>query len=232
MTRPPRPFRPRPGPATSVWLVVLAVAGCASARPGPADVIASYTAALREQRFSDAYRLLSAEARRALPYDDYEQLARGNPDELRETVRWLDQVDPTTPATARMELPSGDALLLVLENGQWRLDPSALDFYGQHTPRQALRSFARALERRRYDVLLRFVPRRLAAGMTAEALRRAWEGDEQAEQVQLMLRALRAGLDHPIEIVGDRATLQYGLNGRFVAQLVREDGAWKIEDPD
>ncbi len=228
MTRPPRPFRP----AALAWLAAVAAASCAAARPGPSDVIASYTAALREQRFSDAYRLLSAEARRALPYDDYEQLARSNPDELRETVRWLDQVDPAAPVTARMELPSGDNVVLVLENGQWRLDPSALDFYGQHTPRQSLRSFARALERRRYDVLLRFVPRHLAQGMTADALRRAWEGDEQAEQVQLMLRALRAGLDHPIEVVGDRATLQYGLNGRFVAQLIREDGVWKIEDPD
>jgi len=209
-----------------------AVGGCAGARPGPSDVVASYTAALREQRYGDAYRLLSAEARRALPYDDFEQLARSNPDEVRETVRSLDQVDPTAPVTARMELPSGDTVQLVLENGQWRLDPSALDFYGQHTPRQALHSFVRALERRRYDVLLRFVPRRLAQGMTVDALRHAWESDDEAEQVQSMLRALRAGLDHPIEVVGDRATMQYGLNGRFVAQLVREDGVWKIEDPD
>jgi hypothetical protein len=26
--------------------------------------------------------------------------------------------------------------------------------------------------------------------------------------------------------------MQYGLNGRFVAQMVREGGVWKIEDPD
>jgi hypothetical protein len=213
-------------------VVALAMSACGTARPGPADAVTAYTGALREQRYADAYRMLSAEARRALPYDDFEQLARSNPDEVRETVRWLDQVDPNAPVTARMDLPSGETVTLVFEAGQWRLDPSALDFYGQHTPRQALRSFSRALERRRYDVLLRFVPQRLAQGMTAETLRRAWESDEEAEQVQVMLRALRAGLDHPIEVVGDRATMQYGLNGRFVAQMVREGGVWKIEDPD
>ena len=217
--------------ALAVWAIAT-VNGCFATRAGPSDIVTSYTAALREQRYGDAYSLLSAEARRSLAYDDFEQLARTNPDEVRETIRSLDQVDPGAPVTARMELPSGDTVQLVLENGQWRLDPSALDFYGQHTPRQALRSFVRALERRRYDVLLRFVPHRLTQGMTVETLRHAWESDDESEQVQAMLRALRSGLDHPIEVVGDRATMQYGLNGRFVAQLVREEGLWKIEDPD
>jgi hypothetical protein len=193
-------------------------------------VVTAYTSALRDQRYTDAYRLLSAEARRALPYDDFEQLARTNPDEVRETIRWLDQVDATAPVTARMELPSGEFVTFVQEAGQWRLDPSALDFYGQHTPRQALRSFIRALQRRRYDVLLRFVPRRLAAGMTADSLRRAWEGDEEADHVQTMLQQLAHDIDHTIEVVGDRATMQYGTG--LTAQLVREDGVWKIEDPD
>ena len=194
--------------ALILGFVSVLAAACATTRPGPSDAVGVYAAALREHRFTDAYRLLSAEARRALPYDDFEHLARSNPDEVRETIRWLDQVDPNAPVTAHVDLPSGDQVVMTFENGQWRLDPSALDFYGQHTPRQTIRSFARALERRRYDVLLRFVPERLAHGMSAEALRRSWEGDEQADQVQAMLRALRSSLDRPIEVVGDRATMQ------------------------
>lgn len=180
----------------------------------------------------DAYRLLSAETRRTLSYEQFEHLAHEHQDEIRETVRWLEQVDPTAPVTARIELPSGETITLIQENGQWRLDPTVLDFYGQHTPRQALRSFVRALERRRYDVLLRFVPRRLAQGLTAETLRQAWERGSEAEDVQRMLTALRQSLDNPIEVVGTRATMQYGPGGRYIAQLVREDGVWKIEDPD
>jgi hypothetical protein len=193
--------------------------------------VTAYVAALREGRYTDAYRMLSSETRRALSYEDFERLARENPTEVRETVRWLEQIDPNAPVTARLELPSGEVITLVEEHGQWRLDPAVLDFYGQHTPRQALRSFVRALSAGRYDILLRFVPRRLAQGLTAETLRQAWEGPER-DDVQRMLGALRTSLDRPIEVVGDRATMTYGSGGRYIAQLVREDGVWKIEDPD
>jgi hypothetical protein len=218
--------------APTAAALALALVACGAQRTTPLDAIGAYTAALREARYTEAYRMLSAEARRSLSYDDFERLAREHPDEVRETVRWLDQIDPNAPVTARIDLPNGESVSLVEENGQWRLDPSALDFYGQHTPRQALRSFVRALERRRYDILLRFAPRRLAQGMTAESLRHAWEQANVSDDVQAMLTALRASLDRPIEIVGDRATMQYGTGGRYIMQFVREDGVWKIEDTD
>jgi hypothetical protein len=211
---------------------LVVAAGCAAARPGPSDAIMSYTAALREARYTDAYRMLSSETRRALSYDDFERLAREHPEEVRDTVSWLERVDPLAPVTARMELPSGESITLIEEHGQWRLDPTVLDFYGQHTPRQALRSFVRALERRRYDVLLRFVPRRLAQGLTADRLRQAWEVSSEADDVQRMLTQLRTSLDHPIEVIGDRATMTYGPGGRYIMQFLREDGVWKIEDPE
>jgi hypothetical protein len=209
----------------------LTLAAC-GARPGPADAIASYSAALREARYADAYRLLSTETRRILAYDDFERLAREHPDEVRETVRWLERVDPQAPVTARMDLANGEAVTFVEENGEWRLDPSVLDFYGQRTPRQALRSFVRALERRRWDVLLRFVPRRLAEGLTADRLRQAWSQGNDADEVQRMLRQLQGSLDYPIEVVGNRATMSYGPGRRYVVQFLREDGEWKIEDPE
>jgi hypothetical protein len=55
-------------------------------------------------------------------------------------------------------LPGGDEILLVHEAGRWRVDASAIDLYGQSTPRQALAGFIRAYERKRYDILLRYVP--------------------------------------------------------------------------
>jgi hypothetical protein len=216
----------------ALLVVAVLAAGCASTRPGPNETINAYTQALRENRYTDAYRMLSADTRRSVPYEDFERIARERPEEVRETVRWLDQVDPNAPVTARMELASGESIVLLQENGQWRLDPAVLEFYGQHTPRQTLRSFVRALERRRYDVLLRFVPRRLATGLTAETLRQAWERGAEADDVQRMLTNLRASLERPIEVIGDRATMQYGPTGRYIAQMIREDGVWKIEDPE
>lgn len=213
--------------------LALVLSACAGTRPGPADALTAYTAALREGRFSDAYRLLSSEARRALSYEDFERLARDNPEEVRETVRWLERIDTAAPVRARLDLVNGETITLVEENGQWRLDPEALDFYGQHTPRQAARSFVRALMRRRYDVLLRFVPRRLAQGLSADSLRQAWEQGAEADEVHQMARALHDALEHgrAPEVIGDRATFNYGPGNRWTMLLLREDGVWKIEDP-
>lgn len=205
---------------------------CSAGRQAPFDVVQSYHSALRDGRYSEAYQLLSADARRATTYDDFERVARENPDEVRETVRWLEQVDPNAPVTARLDLGNGETVQLVEEGSGWRLDPAVLDFYGQRSPRQTVRSFTRALDRRRWDVLVRFAPRRVAEGLSADQLRDAWERGADADDVQRMLTALRQSTERPIEVSGERATMTYGVGNRFTMQLVREDGVWKIEDPD
>jgi hypothetical protein len=213
-------------------LCLPALVACSAGRQAPFDVVQSYHSALRESRYSDAYSLLSSDARRTLSYDDFERVARDNPDEVRETVRWLEQVDPNAPVTARLDLGNGENVQLVEEGGGWRLDPAVLDFYGQRSPRQCVRSFTRALDRRRWDVLVRFAPRRVAESLTADQLRDAWERGGDADDVQRMLTALRQSTERPIEVSGDRATMTYGVGNRFTMQLVREDGVWKVEDPD
>ncbi len=85
------------------------------------------------------------------------------------------------------------------------------------------------MERERYDVVLRMVPNADREGMSVDRMREAWSG-EGREEVERLLENLRANLDAPIEEVGDRATMPYG--DRFTAEFVREDGIWKIEDPD
>src|SRR4029079_11174549 len=64
--------------------------------------------------------------------------------------------DPVVTAT--VTVPNGDELQLVDEGGRWKIDAAAVDLYGQATPRQALLGFLRAFDRRRYDVILRYVP--------------------------------------------------------------------------
>ena len=209
-------------------MMLSAVGACANVQHAPTDVIASYVSALRDGRTADAYRLLSSEARGAVTYEQFADLARSNPDEVRETARWLGQVDTDAPVTAHIELPSGDRLNLVLESGAWRLDATALDFYGQHTPRQALRSFLRALSRGRYDVLVRFAPRRIAEHLTPESLQAAWERGDDVNRMQTMREQLVRAQDNAIEVVGERATMQYQT---YTMRFVREDGVWKIEDP-
>ena len=85
------------------------------------------------------------------------------------------------------------------------------------------------MERRRYDVVLTLIPEADREGMSEERMRDTWEG-EGREEVERLLANLRAALEDPIEEVADRATMSYG--DRFRVQFVRENGVWRIEDPD
>ncbi len=79
--------------------------------------------------------------------------------------------------------------------------------------------------------MIRFVPDSHLEGLDAEKLRAAWEGAQREEMIRIT-SALRAALSNSttqFEEIGDRATMAYGTS---TVQLVREHGAWKIEDFD
>ena len=147
------------------WLSVGAIAfallstSCAAGlSQGPSETLRAYARALEEKRVDDAYRLLSDEARRAVPLEAFRRMVLENPEDVTEVARALARpaADPTVHATVTM--PSGQELTLVFQDGRWRIDAAAIDLYGQQTPRQALVGFLRAFERKRYDVILRYVP--------------------------------------------------------------------------
>jgi hypothetical protein len=209
----------------------LSLAACSPApgSPNPRTALDQYTAALESGRTADAYALLSADAKRTVSYEAFERMTRDNPGEVRALVEALKR--PTAPpyVTANVTAPDGESLLLVYEDGAWRVDASAVDLYGQTTPEQAVRSFVRAYKNKRYDILLRFVPSAHQEGLDAQKLKQAWEGEQKAEMDQLA-SALLVGLEEggKVELLGERATLAYGTSG--TVELVREHGLWKIED--
>jgi hypothetical protein len=205
------------------------VMGCSGAAPGPRDTLHSYVDAANRGDCRSTYSMMSEEYRAETTQDDFCAAMRDNPTEFRETVSVLEQVAGEPEIVARLRYGLGDEISFVMENGQWRIDSPVLDFYRQGTPREALRSFVRAIERQRYDIVLRFVPEEYRERMSAEGLRELWEG-EKREEIQQLLENLRASLDEPIEEVGDRATMQY--MDRYTCRFVREAGLWRIEDPD
>jgi len=210
-------------------LALAAIAGCPGRSARPASVVRAFGAALNDARYEDAYALLSAQYRRRVPFSEFRESLARNPSEVRELVGLLRHVDEADEIEATVPLPDGDALALVLIDGKWRIRGNAVDFYDQSTPRAALRSFVRAMERRRYDVVMRFVPEADREGMSPERMRQAWEG-ESREEIERLIAELQGSLDEPIEIVGERATMSYG-DGAAV-QFVREGDVWRIEDPD
>jgi len=207
-----------------------ALVGCAPSKPatGPKETLDSYAQALREGRVKDAYGLLSDEAQKNIPFEAFQRMVKENPEEVRDIANALTRPSGPPLVTATVTAPNGESLLLVYEGGRWRVDGSAIDLYSQASPEAAVRAFIRAFENKRYDVLLRFVPDGKKEGLDAAKLKKAWEG-EQKEEMERLTQALAAALPTArFERIGERATMAYGAGG--TVELVREHGAWKIEE--
>lgn len=240
--------------AAAGLLVALSATACtggAIVQQGPSDTLRAYANALEQGRVDDAYRLLSDEAKRSMSLEAFRRAVTENPREVAEIARAIGRptADPIVSATVTM--PNGEELLLVYEGGKWRIDAAAVDLYGQATPRQALVGFLRAFERKRYDMVLRYVPDAEKEGLTgldgaaeapkgegaaaddsskltAEKLKAAWEGP-QKEQITRIVVAVKAALPTAtIEETGDSAAMSYGAGGTVA--FVREHGLWKIKD--
>jgi hypothetical protein len=214
--------------ATAVFAGSQLGCGAGGASAGPRETLRAYAVALREQRVEDAYALLSRDVRAHLSLAEFTRMVNENGREIEDISRSL--LQPAEPAqiTATLTSPDGDTLHLVYENDAWHVDGSAFDLYSQATPRAALESFLRAYSHKRYDVLLRFVPDEKRAGLSAEQLKQAWEGD-QRQQLERLTQALAASLPNVnIEMLGTRATVAYGPGATI--ELVQEQGSWRIED--
>ncbi len=208
-------------------LLLLLGLACSHEPRTPEAVAKTFAAALRDHDLERAYALLSSETRARVDRTTFERLVRDNPTEMERLVHLLAERPDAVDIVATVVTDAGDTVRLVYEGGGWRLEGGVLSVYPQGTPREALASFIRAYDAGRYDVLLGFVPRGDREGLTAEALEASFRGAQRTE-VERIVGALRAALPTaPIEELGDRATMSYGSGA---AELVLEDGAWKVED--
>lgn len=204
--------------------LLLLVTGCAHHAPaGPDDTVRAFAAAVAAGRTDEAYALMSAEYRAGHGRDAF---VRSLPSPSSRGQSALGRLSGHAQLRAEVELGDGERLSLVQEPDGWRFARDPLDLYPQRAPDEALRSFVRAVERKRWDVVLRFIPQKYRNTITAETLQKSWEGERRTE-LMAQLATARAHLDEPIELVGDEARLPLG--ERKQAKLVREDGVWKIE---
>jgi len=205
-----------------------AACGASGASAEPDRTLRAYSEALEAGRAKDAYALLTSDAKKSIPFEAFQRMLKENPEEIKELARALRRPAQAPEVTATVTPPGGPTLLLVYEDGQWRVDASSIDLYSQATPERAMAAFVRAYEGRRYDVLLRFVPDAQKKDLTAASLEKAWTSD-QKEDVERMMQALKAVLPTArFEVLGERATLAFGAGGTL--ELVREHGSWKVED--
>jgi hypothetical protein len=210
----------------------LAVSGCAARvkePESPANVVRAFARALSDGKLDVAYGMMSSEYKRRVSLTSWRQTLEANPQELSDTSNHLSHVVAPARVVASLPAVDGRPLELLLESGQFRLSSEVVEFYDQSTPRAALRSFVNAMRRRRYDVVLRLMPEADKEGVTTESMEQAW-GHNARGDVERMLSQLGNHLEDPIESVGNRATLPYADHLRV--QFLREDGRWKIEDPE
>jgi hypothetical protein len=221
------------GLSLSFALAATVLAGCRSTtlQQGPSDTLRAYSRALDDGRADDAYKLLSSEAKRSISLDAFRRMVKENAPEMKDIAHALSRPSSDPVVTATVTSPKGDTILLVYEEGRWKLDGSAINLYGQATPRQSIEAFLRAYERKRYDVMIRFVPDSHLEGLDAERLKAAWEGPQKEDMIRITsgLRTALSNASTQFEEVGDRATMAYGSK---TVQLIREHGVWKIEDFD
>ncbi len=190
-------------------------------------MLEAYARALGAGDASRAYALLSPADRGALDARTFRDALAANPREARELAERLRR-SPKARVVALVALDDGSEVALERGPAGFRVVDPLTRFYAQSSPRATLLSFIRAVERERWDVVVRLMPQAEREGVELDPLRARLAADR--EELTRLAALLSAARDAPIEIVGDRATMPYAES--FTARFVREEGLWKLEDPD
>lgn len=202
--------------------------GCGAAvGQSPEATLDALADALDARDASAAYALMSRSYRAQVPFETFRALVEHPDDEALAAIAALRERDGAAEVEARITLEGGEVVVLHSEGSTFHVETDVVDYYSQASPRLALRSFVRAAEHQRFDVLLRLMPRRDREGFTEDSLRATWT--EQAERMDRIVGVLRGAMRAPIEVSFDRAVLDGdGAHATFVL----EGDAWVIEDPE
>lgn len=211
-------------------VLVVALAGCPSASSrGPGATLDTYGQALRRGDYASAYGMMSQSFRAKHSREDFVRMMKENRREVDETAARLESPHRELDISAEFRYGLGDTMRLVQERGTWRIASNPVLFYSMASPRDSLRSFVRAYSLRRWEVMLRFVPKKFAEKMDAKKMQDQFEGQHR-DMIESMMHMLEANIDEPIEDKGNEARMPYG--DRYEVKFVREDGVWKIQDLD
>lgn len=214
---------------------VAAGSGCKTPHAaGPVPSAQRYLELVAEGRADAAYDLLDESYRKQCDRACFKRLVTTQRADARRALEELKLGGARIEELVELPLPDGTSLRLsrTAASGTagspeagFVLSRNPLDFYPQSTPEETVRSFVRAVQARRYEVLTRFVPRALAAELGAEQLKARFEGEGKAT-LAAQLEALKRHWDEPFIIDDRSARLPVG-DGREV-RLVMEEGRWRI----
>lgn len=147
-----------------------------------------------------------------------------------EEAQWGNRLAKPTGARpeALIYLSNDEVVEVVWTDKGWRFASDPTVYFGQSTPREALRSLVRASREGRWDVMLDLAPRRYRMGLSEEDLEIAWTEGPQAEALQEARDRLADHLAGTIRADAHQAILELG-SGEF-ARLEREKDRWVVVD--
>lgn len=209
-------------------LSLLATTGaCGSSAHTPKNALHDYAEALRVGDASAAYSLMSAEFRSRYTREEFAAMLKDNATEAEQTAHRLATQSSQIAVTAAFDFGLDEHIKLVKQSGQWRIADNPLEFYSQKTPRATVRSFVRAYQNKRWEIMLRFVPTKYRERMTEEMIKKQFEGPRKAAMFEMM-ENLRVNIKSPIsnKQKGNHVKLRYG--EEYEVELVREQGVWKV----
>lgn len=194
----------------------------------PQSVVDAYADAIDSDNANRAFGLTSPEYQAATPRARFEDEFDRRVEAGRDLVDALrDSADG--PAHVRAVAPTSDmeSIELELRDGEWVIVDGVGSFFSQASPRDALRTFVRALRTNDVATLLRLVPGEYRAQIDETTLEEwlALRVDELAETLAL----LEASIDAPIQQRDAEATIRYGAREM---RFSREGNRWVIEDFD
>jgi hypothetical protein len=205
------------GRLCAAWLLI-GIVGCVSAQPArvadPSATTQRFATALRDDRPEVAYALLDGELRQSLDRARFLRLWRENRAELQQLGARLAQSSARPAAHAQLDLEGGEHVVLVLEDGRWRMQGGILDAQALSTPLDAVLELRRALQRQSLPSLLRVL---------SQERRAAWLAafDKSVQQTS-------DPLDLRVEVHDDTAVVH--LSGGGEIHLKREAGQWRVWD--
>jgi len=209
-------------------LAVLAIA-CGGSSQGPKTALDKYSEALNRRDYETAYKMMSDSFRSKHSKEEFVRMMKQNKNEVDQTAARLKRPPGDIEVSAEFNYGFGDNMRLIRESGEWRIASNPMAFYSQATPREAIRSFVRAYNLERWDIMLRFVPRKYAERMDEKKMKSQFRGPHK-ERIAAMMNVIQANLDEPITEKGKTARMPYGES--FEVKFVLEDGKWKIQDLD
>ncbi len=184
--------------------------------PDPRGAAQEYAEAAKKNDARAVYALLTEDARSTYGVAGTEKLLSDSRKEIVEHAAAMAGPAATVQAVAEVRYVDGEAAVLAVEHGHYRITAAAGLPAGARTPSQALGELRGALSRRSYAALVRLL---------STDTRAAMEGD---------LRSLVAGLERPdalsVKVHGETAEVE--IPGGHKVLLKREAGVWRIHDFD